>query len=124
VFRMYAPFQDARYLPLQIDAGTWKLGEITLPRVDAIAAKDAEGRVLLAFANVDPTRPATLVVDIAGAAVGSASGETLTAPRVDSINTFDAPGVVAPKTLATTLHAGRLQVTLEPKSVSVITLSP
>jgi alpha-L-arabinofuranosidase len=124
VFRMYAPFQDATYIPLQIDAGTWKQGEITLPRVDAIAAKDAAGRLLLAFANVDPARSATIDVNIAGAAVRSATGETLTAPRVDSINTFDAPAVVAPKPLATTLDAGRLQVTLEPKSVSVIALSP
>jgi len=124
VFRMYVPFQDATFLPLRVDAGTWTQGAITLPRVDALAARDASGRLLLAITNVDPARGATIEVDFTGAAVRSASGETLTAPRVDSINTFETRDVVAPKPLKTTMDAGRLRVTLEPKSVSVITLSP
>jgi alpha-N-arabinofuranosidase len=124
VFRMYVPFQDATYIPLTIDAGTWTHGSISLPRVDAIAAKDAGGRLLLALTNVDPSRSATIDVTIAGAPVRSASGETLTAPRVDSINTFAEPSAVAPKPLRATVQAGRIQVTLEPKSVSVITLLP
>jgi alpha-L-arabinofuranosidase len=122
VFRMYVPFQDARFIPLTIDAGTWTNGVITLPRVDAIAAKDASGRLLLAFTNVDPARAANIEVNLAGAAVRSASGETLTAPRVDSINTFDAPDTVVPKPLRATVDGGRLLVTLEPKSVNVITV--
>jgi alpha-L-arabinofuranosidase len=124
VFRMYVPFQDATFIPLQIDAGTWKHGDLKLPRVDGIAAKDAAGRLLLAFANVDPQRPATVTVDIEGATASAVTGETLTAPRVDSINTFDAPDVVAPKALDATLDDGRLQVVLEPRSVSVLTLLP
>ena len=124
VFRMYVPFQDSTYVPLKVDAGTWSNGTISLPRIDAIAAKDARGRVVLSLTNVDPVRAASIDVSIAGIAVKSASGETLTAPRVDSINTFDAPKTVQPKPLNATVNAGRLQVTLEPKSVSVIVLSP
>jgi len=124
VFRMYVPFQDATFLPVNIEAGSWTQGTINLPRLDAIAAKDARGRLLLAVTNLDPARSATIDVNIAGAAVRSVAGETLTAPRVDSINTFDEPNVVAPKPLAATLDAGRLHVTLAPKSVSVLTLSP
>ena len=124
VFRMYVPFQDATYIPLTIDAGTWTHGASTLPRVDAIAAKDAGGRLLLALTNVDPARPARIDVSIAGASVRSASGETLTAPRVDSINSFDAPRTVTPQPLPVAAKAGRVQVELPPKSVTVITLSP
>ena len=124
VFRMYVPFQDATYIPVTVDAGTWTHGAISLPRVDAIAAKDAGGRLLLALTNVDPSRPARIEVIIGGASVRSAAGEILTAPRVDSINTFDSPAAVTPKPLRATLNAGRLEVTLEPKSVSVITLLP
>ena len=49
VFKMYVPFQDATFVPVTFDAGTYKHGEITLPRVDAIAAKDASGTVWLAL---------------------------------------------------------------------------
>jgi alpha-N-arabinofuranosidase len=44
VFRMYKPFQDARSLPLRFEAGSYRQGDITLPRVDAIAARDCERR--------------------------------------------------------------------------------
>ena len=124
VFRMYVPFQDATFIPLKIDAGSWTQGTITLPRVDAIAAKDSSGRLLLAVTNVDPARSVSINVAIAGASMRSATGESLTAPRVDSINTFDSPAAVAPKPLAAVVNAGRLQVELPPKSVNVITLSP
>ena len=124
VFRMYVPFQDSTFVPLKVDAGTWTSGGITLPRVDALAARDSRGRLVVALTNVDPARPANIDVSVAGLSVKSISAETLTAPRVDSINTFDAPTNVAPKTLAATLANGRLQTTLAPKSVSVIILSP
>ena len=124
VFRMYVPFQDSTYIPVQFDAGSWTNGQITLPRVDAIAAKDSQGRLIVAVTNVDPTRAVTIDASVAGMAVRSASAETLTAPRVDSVNTFEAPATVAPKPLTAAVDRGRLRVTLEPKSVSVIVLSP
>jgi alpha-N-arabinofuranosidase len=124
LFRMYVPFQDATFLPLKFEAGTWKHGAIKLPRLDAIAAKDASGRLLLAVTNLDPTNPATINVNVAGAAVKAVAGETLTAPKVDSVNTFEAPNTVVPKPLTATLVGGSLHATVEPKSVSVFTLSP
>ena len=64
VFRMYVPFQDATFIPVTFDAGTWTQGAITLPRVDAIAARDASGRLLLAVTNVDPARSASIKVTV------------------------------------------------------------
>ncbi|MEO6186045.1 MAG: alpha-L-arabinofuranosidase C-terminal domain-containing protein [Steroidobacteraceae bacterium] len=122
VFRMYVPFQDATFVPLTLNAGTWSQGQITLPRVDAIAARDAQGRLLLAITNVDPLRVAQIEVGLGGAQIASATGETLTAPSVDSVNTFDAPETVVPRPLNATVQAGRLQLHLEPKSVSVLVL--
>ena len=59
-----------------------------------------------------------------GAAMRSVSGEALTAPRVDSVNTFDMPGTVAPRPLPAALQSGGLVVTLEPRSVNVLVLQP
>ncbi len=52
----------------------------------------------------------------------SAAGETLTAPRVDSVNTFDAPKAVVPKPVAAKVQGATLALTLEPKSVTVISV--
>ena len=54
VFRMYVPFQDATFVPVTFNAGFYTHGDIALPRVDAIAAKDASGTLWLALTNVDP----------------------------------------------------------------------
>ena len=54
VFKMYVPFQDATFVPVTFDAGTYTHGDITLPRVDAIAAKDTTGKLWLAITNIDP----------------------------------------------------------------------
>ncbi len=44
VFKMYVPFQDATFIPVTFNAGTYTHGDLTLPRVDAIAAKDSSGK--------------------------------------------------------------------------------
>jgi alpha-N-arabinofuranosidase len=124
VFQMYVPFQDATFVPVTFDAGTYTQGSVTLPRVDAIAAKDAAGKVWMAVTNVDPNRPATITATVAGFTPRSAAGQTLTAPRVDSVNTFEAPGTVAPKPVAATVQGGTVTLTVEPKSVTVIGLQP
>src|SRR4029079_13583929 len=66
VFQMYVPFQDATFVPVTFDAGTYTEGSLTLARVDAIAAKDAAGKVWLAVTNLDPSRPATITASVAG----------------------------------------------------------
>jgi len=124
VFRMYVPFQDATFIPVKLDAGTWTEGAITLPRVDVIAARDAAGRLLLSLTNLDPARPVRIEARLNGAAMRSVSGEALTAPRVDSVNTFDMPRAVAPKPLPAALQSGGVVVTLEPRSVNVLLLQP
>jgi alpha-N-arabinofuranosidase len=122
VFRMYVPFQDATFVPVAFDAGTY--AHVALPRVDAIAARDAAGKLWLAITNLDPHRPVGIDVGLRGVAARSASGETLTAPQVDSVNTFDSPGMVAPRPISARVQGGRLVLDLEPKSVTVVSVEP
>jgi alpha-L-arabinofuranosidase len=122
VFKLYVPFQDATFVPVTFDAGTYTQGDITLPRVDAVAAKGTDGRLWLALTNVDPNRPAEVEASVSGINAKTASGETLTAPKVDSINTFEAPNTVAPKAVTAKVQGGKLTLRLEPKSVTVISV--
>jgi len=59
---------------------------------------------------------------VAGINAKSASGQTLTAPKVDSVNTFDAPNSVVPKSISAKAQGGKLTLTLEPKSVTVVSI--
>ncbi len=122
VYKMYVPFQDATFVPVTFDAGTYTHGDITLPRVDAIAAKDTAGKLWLAITNVDPNQPVEIEVSLAGITAKSAAGETLTAPKVDSVNTFDAPNTVVPKPISAKAQDGKLTLKLEPKSVTVVSV--
>lgn len=122
VFKMYVPFQDATFLPVTFNAGTYTNGSITLPRVDAIAARDKKGKVWMAITNVDPERPVEIDANVAEMNARSLVGETLTAPKVDSVNCFDAPSAVIPKPVSAKMESGKLRLTLPPKSVTVVSL--
>jgi alpha-N-arabinofuranosidase len=122
VFKMYVPFQDATFIPVKFDAGNYTHSGITLPRVDAIAAKGEDGKLWLGITNVDPNRAVEIDLNTIGLTAKSATGETLTAPKVDSINTFDQPNTVVPKPISTKANNGKLTLTLKPKSVTVVAI--
>jgi alpha-N-arabinofuranosidase len=124
VFKMYVPFQDAESIPVTFDAGTYTHGNVTLPRIDAIAAKGADGKLLLEITNLDAENPAIIDADLAGIIAKSASAETLTGDAVDSINTFDSPKTVVPKAAAVKVQGGKLSITVEPRSVTVVSIEP
>ena len=61
-------------------------------------------------------------MNVTGINAKSASGETLTAPRVDSVNTFEAANTVVPKPISARAQNGKLILQLEPKSVTVVSV--
>ena len=122
VFKMYLPFQDATFVPVAFDAGWYTHGDVALARVDAIAAKDTNGKLWLELTNLDPNQPVDVEISVSGLNAKSAAGETLTAPKVDSVNTFDAPSTVVPKPVTASVQGGKLAIRLEPKSVSVLSV--
>ncbi len=122
VFKLYVPFQDATFLPVTFDAGTYQHGEFQLPRVDAIAAKDAAGKVWVALTNLDPHRKVKIDLAAAGLKAARANGQTLAAPKFNSINTFEAPNTVQPKPVSARASGGKLAIELAPASVTVVAL--
>jgi len=122
VYKMYVPFQDATFVPVTFDAGSYTHDNITLPRVDALAAKDTSGKLWLEITNLDPNQPVEIEANLGGITAKSAAGETLTAPKVDSVNTFDAPNTVVPKPISARAQGGKLALKLEPKSVTVVSV--
>jgi alpha-L-arabinofuranosidase len=122
VFRMYTPFQDATFIPVQVDAGVYAYGNLNLPRIDAIAAQDVRGNLWLAVVNLDPRQSLRIHPTFANAQVRSAHGQVLTAARVDAVNSFEFPHTVEPAPVDGVAGAGGLVLELPPKSVSVVQL--
>jgi len=122
VYKMYLPFHDATLIPVTFNAGWYTHGDVALPRVDAIAAKDADGKFWLEITNLDPNEPVEIEAKFTGITAKAASGTTLTAARVDSVNTFDTPNTLLPKPIAAQVQSGKLTLKLEPKSVTVVSL--
>lgn len=122
VFKMYAPFQDSKFVPVAFDAGTYTYDGITLPRVDAIAAKAVTGKLWLAITNLDPNQKIELVANLTGITGKLATGEMLTAPKVDSVNTAEVPNAVVPRPVSAEIKGGKLTLKLEPKSVTVLSV--
>ena len=122
VYKMYLPFQDATFVPVTVSAVTYTDNDITLPRVDAIAAKDTNGKLWLEITNLDPNEPVEIEAALPGLTAKSVSGQTLTAPKVDSVNSFEGPSTVVPKAISPKVQGGKLALKLEPKSVTVVSV--
>lgn len=124
VYHMYVPFQDAELVPLTLDAGTYAFGNVSLPQVDAIAAKAKDGHIWLSLTNLDPNAAAPVAIRSDGSAIASATGRVLTAPRFDTINSFSQPNAVSPKPFYAAAKDGKIVFMLPPKSVTVVQLTP
>jgi alpha-N-arabinofuranosidase len=122
VHKMYVPFQDAQLIPISFAPGTYLFGDIALPQIDCIAAKAKDGSIWLAVTNIDPNQSVEVNADVQGGSAMSATGDVLTAPTVDSINTFDAPDTVSSKPVQFQAENGKLVLRLPPKSVTVVRL--
>lgn len=119
-FRMYIPFQDARLVPVSYDAGEYREGDIVLPRIDALAARAKDGHLWLSVTNLHATQATEAVVTLPGARAGTLTGETLTAPAVDSVNTFAGPNAVRPTAADAKVRGGKVVIKLPPRSISVV----
>lgn len=122
VFKMYVPFQDATFVPVTYDAGEYREGAIALPRIDAIAARATDGKLWLSVTNLHASEPTEAVLNVAGARARSVSGDTLTAPAVDTVNSFAAPNAVTPKRADARVRGNNIIVKLPPRSVTVVRL--
>jgi alpha-N-arabinofuranosidase len=122
VHQLYLPFQDATFIPVAFDAGSYRHGDISLPRVDAVGARGTDGKLYLALVNLDPARPTTVRVTLPQGDVKTATGQVLTAPNVNSVNTFDAPRTVVPAPIAGKVAGGVVTIALPAKSVAMMEL--
>ena len=122
IYKMYVPFQDAQFIPVSVDPGEYKFGDISIPQIDVIAARAKDGKIWIAAANLDPHNAADIPTSVEGISARSASGEVLSAAQFDTVNTFEDPNAVVPKPVSVQTSGGTLVLHLPPKSVTVVCL--
>jgi alpha-N-arabinofuranosidase len=96
VFRMYKVHQGATYIPVELNSPQYTIAEKSIPALHATASRDATGKLHLSVVNLDPNHGAELSVKIAGASAKDITGEILTAPEMNAMNTFENPTSVKP----------------------------
>jgi alpha-L-arabinofuranosidase len=122
-FHMYRPFQGAMALPVAVKAPDYVVGDVRQPAVDVTAARGADGTIHVALFNLDPDDAADMSVAIEGA--GAVSGQVLTAPQMDSRNSYSSPDAVRPATFrGAQWKGGKLVLTLPAKALVVLALKP
>jgi alpha-N-arabinofuranosidase len=118
VFEMYRVHQGGTFLPVELTTPDYVRGDRKIPALSATASRDDAGRVHLSLVNTDPNQAATVSCDLHGIIPGAITGRILTAPAMNTHNTFAAPSAVEPKPFTgATLQGGKLQITLPAKSV-------
>ncbi|WP_232468413.1 alpha-N-arabinofuranosidase [Alkalitalea saponilacus] len=122
-FRMYVPFQDATRLAINFDPGVYQVGDISLPQVDAIAAKGKDGQIYVAITNIDPNNRASFDLSLDGYSIRNVKGETLYANAIDAVNTFENPNNVKPKEIKAQASRNKVSVTVQPQSVTILSIT-
>lgn len=128
VFEMFKVHQGATSLPLTLASPDYVVGEAKIPAISASASINKEGKIHVTLANANPNDVITVSTTLAGVSAKNVSGRVLTAPAVDSHNTFASPDVVKPAAFTAarleTNKPGQLKLTipLPPKSVVVLGL--
>ena len=137
VFKMYTPFQEATYLPVDYNSevvavskayfkekeGARDAGYRPCPLFSVSAAKTTNGELVISLVNVSLDKEQTLDIALDGYTAKTVNGEILTAANVADFNDFAHPDKVAPRAFKDAkLKKGVLSVKLPAKSVVVLTV--
>jgi alpha-N-arabinofuranosidase len=120
---MYKPYMDATVLPIDLKSPWYGKDQWVVPAVSASAVKDKAGVVHVGLTNADPNRPATVTVTLSGVAGSNVSGQVITAPAMNALNSYAQPRTVVPTAFTGAQLSGTtLTVTLPAKSVVMLDL--
>jgi len=123
IFNMYKVHQDATYIPVLLQSEDYKYGEESIPAISGTASKK-DGKINISLSNLNPNENKTMEVDVEGGNLSNViNASLLTAPKINSVNTFDNPEVVKPVDFSDyKLKKETLTVTLPPHSVVTLQL--
>ena len=120
VFEMYKVHQGATLIPVELNAPAYSMGQNSVPSLQASASRDAAGKLHLSIVNLDPIRGGVVTMKIAGATAKTITGRMLTAPAMNTVNTFAEPDAVRPAPFTGKVQNEQIILNLPSKSVVVL----
>ena len=124
VFEMFKVHQDATLLPLHLDCETFSSGSDVLPLVSASASQNKAGQTHLSLCSLHPSQSVELNCTLHSLTARSIAGRILTAPAINTHNTFDQPDTIAPTRFTDfKITATGLTVKLPARSVIVLEIT-
>ncbi len=99
VFHMYRPFQDATYLPadvqtdsISVDGGKmYRMTAGKIPTVSVSTAKAKDGSIVVALANTSLDKKQDVAITLDGGTAKSVTATQLTTPSLTAYNDFEHP---------------------------------
>jgi alpha-L-arabinofuranosidase len=123
VFAMYLPFQDATFLPVEVNAPKLLSGKDSFPAFSVSAARGKDGKVYIAVANIDPQQGKKIQLSLSGIAPKSVRGDVLTHSRMDAHNVPGEIDVISPRPYnGARINKSALHLDIPAKSVVVVRL--
>jgi len=123
VFNMYKVHQEAELLSLSLDMDDYEYKSEKIPALSASASMDSKGKIHISVCNLVPDSGRSIVCELRGFHVNKVSGMVLTAPFMDSHNTFERPEEVKPDEFrGAGIKDGFLSIDMPPKSVVTLEL--
>ena len=108
-------------IPVDLNAPEYKLDQASVPSLHVSASRDGEGRLHLSIVNLDPTRAAEIRTTLTGATIKNVTGEVLTAPAINALNTFDQQETVKPERFSGyKVQGSQLSLSIPAKAVVVL----
>ncbi|MCB9259003.1 MAG: alpha-N-arabinofuranosidase [Ignavibacteriales bacterium] len=90
VFKMYKVHQDAALLPIKVECSNYEFNGQKLPSITASASKDANGKIHISLANIDPKKDSKIEISLSGKNdLKFSKGEIITSANMNDFNDFD-----------------------------------
>jgi len=94
VFDLYKVHQDALFLPSELKTEDYEYNGQKIPALNVSSSKAQDGSINISIVNVHPDQNISLECEVRGIKATQVSGQILTAPKLNSHNTFDQPANV------------------------------
>ena len=121
VFEMYKVHHDATLLPSSLTCTDYVYNDRKLPSLNASVSRDQSGKVHISICNLDPNHEAGIECELRGMQAEHVSGRVLTAPEMNTHNTFEDPEQIRPAIFKSVkLKKNLITATLPAKSVVVL----
>ncbi|PRY83798.1 alpha-N-arabinofuranosidase [Mongoliibacter ruber] len=121
VFDLYKPHKDAKLLPHFLATEKVVFGEQSIEALQVSTSKSEDGTINISIANVHPDKKIEIDVDLIGMNATKAEAAMVSAPQIDSYNTFEDKDVVKKEAFKDfKLNKNSLKVTAPANSVIMI----